>query len=66
MLELKYNGDKSAKGMMAGPHVISALTNGVIISDRGVRVGTYRRVLTDGGVSGNQQVIEISLEGLDN
>lgn len=60
---LKYQGDKDGVGHPLGvKHFIAKLTNGAIINQYGIRIGSYKRIVTDGGSTKDVQEIEITLE----
>ena len=59
---LRFRGNKNAYAYPAGKYQIGKLMSGAVIDMNGVRIGSYRRIITDGGTNCDWQEIEITLE----
>lgn len=60
-ITLRFRGDKSAVNQAVEDKTIGKLVNGAVIDVLGYRIGSFKRLLVDGGPYSDEQVIEIIL-----
>ena len=61
----KFKGDKDCYGRIIAGHTIGGMRGGSVYDIKGVKFATYRRMVVNGGHSGNWQEIEFTIEETD-
>jgi hypothetical protein len=59
---VQFRGDKDCYGVKVGNFVVGGLKDGSAYDVNGMKFGSYKRVVVDGGPQCNSQKVEFTIE----